>query len=181
MEIPEHLKNTISVGEDVLSVFTGDYSRKGKKGVSISNGLLIITTEKLIVEGKKDIEKIFLTNILNVDQSKNKIKMNNFSRDGTEEEKIEIVIKKEKKEEKNAFSERCSKIKSQLERYLEEAASTLSKDDEPRGLIAGLAAKMEQKVIIPKPTEKEKIFCFNCGEKIPPGGSFCAKCGTKVK
>ena len=181
MEIPEHLKNTISVGEDVLSVFTGDYSRKGKKSVSISNGLLIITTEKLIVEGKKDIEKIFLTNILNIDQSKNKIKMNNFSRDGTEEEKIEIIIKKEKKEEKDAFSERCSEIKSHLERYLDDAASELSKDHKPAGIIAELAAKMDQKVIVPKPMEGEKVFCYNCGEKLPTGGSFCAKCGTKIK
>ena len=181
MEIPEHLKNTISVGEDILSVFTGDYSRKGKKSVSIGNGLLIITTEKLIVEGKKDIEKIFLTNILNVDQSKNKIKMNNFSRDGSEEEKIEITIKKEKKEDKETFSDRCTRIKSHLERYLDDAASTLSEPKKPEGLIAQLAAKMEQKVIIPKPTEKEKVFCFNCGEKLPVGGSFCASCGTKVK
>ncbi|NHI92937.1 MAG: zinc ribbon domain-containing protein [Candidatus Lokiarchaeota archaeon] len=180
MEIPGHLKNTISVGEDVLSIFTGDYSRKGKKGISINNGLLIITTEKLIIEGKKDIEKIFLSNILNVDLSKNKIKMNNFLRDGSEEEKIEIIIKRNKDEAKNDFSERCVKIQSHLERYLDEAASTVAEDDQ-NSLVAKLSAKIEQKVIIPKPIASEKVFCWNCGEMLPPGGSFCAKCGTKIK
>ncbi len=27
---------------------------------------------------------------------------------------------------------------------------------------------------------KDKGFCPNCGEKLPVGGKFCAKCGTKI-
>ncbi|MHA1786495.1 MAG: hypothetical protein ACTSVY_14130 [Candidatus Helarchaeota archaeon] len=180
MEVPEHLKDTISVGEDVLIIFNGDYSRKGKKGVSISNGLMIITSEKLIVEGKKDIEKVFLTNVLNVDQSKNKIKMNNFSRDGTEEEKIEITVKKQKKEEKKDFLERCKKIKHHLERYLDDAAESLPEGEKKKEVMIK-PDKPEPQIITPKPTANQKVFCFNCGERLPEHGKFCPSCGQKVR
>jgi len=178
--VPEHLKDTISAGEEVLAIFSGNYSKKAKKGMSIGGALMILTTEKLLVEGKKDIEKIFLTNILNVDRSKNKIKLNNFSRDGTEEIKIQIEIKKEKNEKKQGFEERCNKIKSYFERFLDAAASSLP--DSEKKVTPELEPPIPYPTIItPKPTSAQKVFCFSCGEKLPPGGKFCAKCGEKVK
>ena len=180
MEVPEHLKDTISAGEEVLSIFSGNYSKKAKNRLSIGGALMILTTEKLLVEGKKDIEKIFLTNILNVDQSKNKIMLNNFSRDGTEEVKIQVEIKKEKDEKKKEFEERCNKIKTNFERFLDDAASSLP-DTEKKETPELTPPRPYPTIIIPKPMSAQKVFCFSCGEKMPPAGKFCAKCGQKVK
>ena len=112
--IPPHVRQNISTGEEIISTFRGSYRRKSKSSPkNWSNCLMILTTEKLLIdsEKKKAIEKLLLSNVLSVERSKgHKIRIFYSPRESSGEDKITLEIEKHKGEKKEDFSNRLEEI-----------------------------------------------------------------------
>jgi len=195
--IPPHLREMINIGEDVISIFHGNYKRKSKKNPkNLSSCIMILTNERILINPKSkphEIEKLFLSNVFSVDYSKgkNKIKIAYTPRGSDKEDTITIEIEKIKGEAKGELNERIEKIASGIEGFFESPETSSESDSESNTKeIPDLIIKPKNPIGIPvtqkeikktKSTEHVKKFCFNCGKPLPPGGKFCANCGTKME
>ncbi|MHA1381382.1 MAG: hypothetical protein ACTSRG_23695 [Candidatus Helarchaeota archaeon] len=193
--IPPHLKEMINIGEEIISIFRGNYKRKSKRTPkNMSNCIMVLTNERILVNSVSnplELEKLFLSNVFSVDHSKgkNKIKISYTPRGSDKEDVISLEVQKSKGEKKEDFTDRLEKIINGIEGFFESPESQNESDTKngaveipdmiikpmnPMGL--PIAKKDEKET---RPVTQEKRFCHNCGEKLQPGGQFCAKCGTK--
>lgn len=197
--IPPHIKQTISVGEEIITTFQGDYIRKSKSSPKTLNDcLMVLTTEKLLIdsEKKKTIEKLSLSNIISVERAgPNKIKLFYSPREelDSKEDIIKLEIVKNKDEKKEDFNKRIDEIYQNIEVFFESADEGSKSEKSAEIPIPNQIIKPSSPLGIPftpKETKKEekkekkitknKIFCPECGEKLPAGGKFCAACGKKI-
>ncbi|MFX0138333.1 MAG: zinc ribbon domain-containing protein, partial [Candidatus Hodarchaeota archaeon] len=191
--IPPHVRQNISTGEEIISTFRGSYSRKSKSSPkNWSNCLMILTTEKLLIdsEKKKAIEKLLLSNVLSVERTKvNKIKIFYSPRESSSEDIIKLEIEKNKGEKKEEFTNRMEEISQNIEVFYDSAEEPSDSEDKGISIIPDLIIKPTSPIGVP-PQAKEvkeaktivrgRQFCHNCGAKLPSGGKFCAACGTEV-
>ena len=164
-DIPEHVSQNISTGEAVLSTSMANIKFGSK---AYSKVLCVITTEKLMADTKKILIKLFLSKIITVENKKGKIRLYTTSRSGKEEIVLFDPIKNPG-EKKAEFLERVKKIGEILEGAFDGSYGSeqvVVKSDSKPDSASG-----------PPP----KLFCSNCGSKLPTGGTFCAECGTRVK
>ncbi|MHA1144318.1 MAG: zinc-ribbon domain-containing protein [Candidatus Helarchaeota archaeon] len=167
-DIPDHVKQNISTGEEIISTFMGNV-KFGKK--SYSKVLCILTTEKFMADTKKALEKLFLTNIISTERKKAKITLHGMLRSG-DELKVIIEVLKNPGEKKDAFNSRLEEFEKNFDVFSQSAT------EEPKEV----ALNNDNKPTPQSGTESTPVrrFCPNCGSKLPEGGKFCANCGTKV-
>ena len=166
-DIPEHITQNISTGEEVLATSMSNIKFGSK---AYSKVLCILTTEKLMADTKKILIKLFLTNILTIENKKGKIKIYTSSRSGKEEVVLFEPLK-QPKEKKGEYLERITEICNILEGSF---SNIPGRSSEPEVMLESNSNRSSNG------KEPPKIFCPNCGSKLPDGGTFCAECGTRV-
>ncbi|MHC1591908.1 MAG: zinc ribbon domain-containing protein [Candidatus Helarchaeales archaeon] len=167
-DLPDHVKTNISQGEGIISTFRANV-KFGKK--SYSKVQCILTTEKLMIDAKKALEKLFLSDIYFTERKKNKLVIHSSLRSG-EELKVIIEVLKESGEKKDDFKNRADKILKRME--------ISSEEDEEKQDVMIVPENQAHATKPPSSGTPPKRFCPECGARLPEGGKFCPECGAKI-